>query len=81
MNEYNANIEYIEQAFSDAERKTDVEIALIYLEIPMKDTTSMFEKQFKRENINLKFNDINSLTVKMNPLEKLVFEYNIIKND
>ena len=79
LNEYNANIEYIEQAFSDAERKTDVEIALIYLEIPMKDTTSMFEKQFKRENINLKFNDINSLTVKMNPLEKLVFEYNIIK--
>lgn len=79
LNEYNSDIEYIEQAFTDAERKTNVEIALIYLEIPMADTTSMFEKEFKRENINLNFNDINSLTVKMNPLEKLVFEYNIIK--
>ena len=33
---YNADIEYIENAFTTAENKTDVEIALIYINIPKK---------------------------------------------
>lgn len=34
LDEYNAEVEFISNAFSDAERKTDVEIALIYISIP-----------------------------------------------
>lgn len=34
--QYQAEIEYIENAFSDAERKTDVEIAMVYVNIPYK---------------------------------------------
>lgn len=34
LDEYNADIEFISGAFSDAERKTDVEIAMIYISIP-----------------------------------------------
>jgi len=43
LDEYEAEIEYIENAFAVAERKTDVEIALVYVNIPdiaEKDVTS-----------------------------------------
>jgi len=43
LDEYGAEIEYIEKAFAGAERKTDVEIALVYIDIPdiaKKDITS-----------------------------------------
>ena len=35
LNKYNADIEYITDSFTDAERSTDVEIALIYVNIPI----------------------------------------------
>ena len=47
LNQYNADIKYIEHGFVDAERKTDVEIALIYINVPMQDKETMFEKEFK----------------------------------
>lgn len=34
LKKYNADIEYVQNAFSDAERKTDVEVAIIRVEIP-----------------------------------------------
>lgn len=37
LEEYNAEIEYISSAFSDAERSTDVDVALVYVSIPHKD--------------------------------------------
>jgi hypothetical protein len=36
LNQYNADIEYVNSAFSHAENKTDVEIALVYINIPQK---------------------------------------------
>lgn len=36
LNEYNATVEYVQNGFSYAERKTDVEIAIIKLDIPRK---------------------------------------------
>ena len=38
LNEYNAEIEYIKGGFLGAERKTDVEVALVYVSIPRKDS-------------------------------------------
>lgn len=37
LEEYNAEIEYISSAFSDAERSTDVDVALVYVSISHKD--------------------------------------------
>ena len=53
LKEYNATIQYEQNAFSEAERQTDVEVALIYIDIPMKNKETMFEREFKREHIEM----------------------------
>lgn len=50
LNQYNADIEYIDNAFQDAERKANVNVALITVDIPKSDLsndTSIFEKLAK----------------------------------
>lgn len=47
---YNAEIEFIENAFSDAERKTNVEIALVYINIPLKQYSFDIFKNLISEN-------------------------------
>lgn len=79
LNDYNADIEYIKNAFTDAERKTGVEIALIYINIPMKNDTTIFEREFKRDNPELKDTDFKSIMPEMNKLEALIFECDLIK--
>lgn len=79
LDKYNADIEFIQDAFTNAERKTDVEIALIYFNIEMQDKTSMFEKEFKKENPEISFEDIKTLVTKKSKIEQLVEECNIIK--
>jgi hypothetical protein len=49
LTEYNANITYIENAFYDAERKTDVKIALIKIHIPEAEKSSYIYEQLKQE--------------------------------
>ena len=51
LEEYNAEIEYIENAFSNAERKTDVEIALIKVYIPKKDFECNFLNELRQEEV------------------------------
>lgn len=78
LEKYNADIEFIKDGFIDAERKTEVEVAMIYLKIPMIKKESMFEREFKRDNPEIKFEEFNALTVKMNKLQQLVFEYEMV---
>lgn len=80
LNKYNATIKYKQEAFSDAERTTDVEIAMVYIDIPMKNKESLFEKKFKSDNRDLEFESFQGLVPKMNKLERLVFEYNMVIN-
>lgn len=81
LKEYSADIEYIQEAFTEAERKTDVEIAMIYLKIPMKNTETMFEREFKKDNVNINSDySFRSIIPQMNKLQQLVFEFNICKN-
>lgn len=82
LDTYNADIEYLEEAFmtDDTERKTNVKVALIYINIPMKNKESMFEKEFKRDFPQINFKEINSVTIKRNKLEQLVFEYDLVIN-
>lgn len=46
LEQFNADIEYISDAFSDAERRANVDVALVYLNIPYRndDERSIFEK-------------------------------------
>lgn len=80
LNKYKADIEFIENAFIDSERETEVEVALIYVKVPMADTMTMFEKEFNRNNPDIQFDSFNTLVPNMNKLEKLIFEYDLIKN-
>ena len=80
LNKYNADIEFVNNAFSESERETDVEIALIYINVPMDSSETIFEKNLKRENSDIFIDDIHSLMPKMNKLEQLIFEYEMIKN-
>lgn len=70
LREYNADIEYIENAFMDAERKTYVEVALIKIDIPQNDNDSIIldelrqEEQFREEETYNNYNIIDADFVK-----------------
>lgn len=51
LKKYNSDIEYVQNAFSDAERKTDVEVAIIRVEIPapFKDKSKIWEELEKND--------------------------------
>ncbi len=44
LQEYNADIEYVDNAFADAERKAEVDVALIYIDIPVRKASEDFVK-------------------------------------
>jgi hypothetical protein len=60
LEKYNANIEYIENAFLDAERKTNVEIALIYIDIPKIEYNSVILDELRQEETYKTNNQYNS---------------------
>lgn len=80
LEKYNATIEYVQDAFIDAERKTGVEVALIKISVPMKKSNTIFEDKLQRDKENFNVDNFNYIVPNMNPLEKLVFEYELIKN-
>ncbi len=49
LEQYNADIKYIKDAFVDSERKTNVEIALIRIDIPKIEYSSVILDELKRE--------------------------------
>lgn len=60
LEKYNAEIEYIENAFMDAERKTAVETALIFIDIPQLENNSIILDELKQEEQHTKTNDYYS---------------------
>lgn len=50
LNEYNAEITYMEHEFSDAERKTDVEIAVVKVLIPEKENVSVIYENIRQKH-------------------------------
>lgn len=60
LEDYNANIEYIQNAFVDAERKTPVEVALIRLNIEKENSYSVIIDELKREEYYTTENCYNS---------------------
>lgn len=92
LTEYNANIEYLQDSFIDAERKTDVEIALIKVQLPkvqresfifdgLKKAEEMKEEYTYTEDTQLAENDLYKSIVRQYELEvkagiNLIKEYN-----
>ena len=60
LEKYEADIEYIENAFSDAENTTDVEIALVYVDIPTKEIElDVFKNLVMGEEHKCNYEDYN----------------------
>ena len=51
LDEYRAEIEYVDNAFADAERTADVDVALIYINIPRKVVSEEVAKGFVKGDI------------------------------
>ena len=54
LEKYNAEIEFVQNAFSNAERKTDVEVAIIHVEIPapFKEKSQIWE-ELEQSNVEI----------------------------
>lgn len=63
LEKYNANVEYVQNAFSDAERKTDVETAIIFIDIPKIEYNSIIIDELKQEETHKANNSHNSTTL------------------
>ena len=78
LTDYNAQIEYIQNAFMDAERKTNVEVALIKINIENKNRESVIinhlkkEEQYRQQKIQ---NDNNSL-IDADFIKGIIQQYN-----
>lgn len=82
LNEYNASIEYIKEAFINAERKTDVEIALIKVIIPQKERHCDFvdklrQEQKQEELFDRTSKELTKFTNENDYIELAVEQYNI----
>lgn len=77
LEEYGAEVEYLENAFSNAERETDVEVALINIIIPKVLKSDLFENLRESKNINvedLKATKVTSREFLQNLIERYNFE-------
>lgn len=71
LNEYHADIEFVEDSFMDAEKKTDVEIALIYVNIPEKTIDLNILKNLALgENYETQYKEFNECQLAENDIIK-----------
>lgn len=80
LNELNAEIEYIPNAFKDAERPTDVEVALVYINIKRNIEDDLFAGcDDKTESVNPEVEQNYEVSTGKT-IEELVAEYNQVVN-
>jgi len=81
LKELNASIEYIKDAFVDAERKTKVEVALIYIKVEKNIEDDLFDKcTDKAKTVNVKIDDEEKSLASRNNVSFIVEEYNALLN-
>lgn len=76
LKELNANIEYIESSFENAERKTKVEIALIHIKIENKIEEDVFDKMKTSEEYKVEDEELKNVAMNDKILAK-VREYEL----
>ena len=79
LNEYDAQIEYIENAFYDAERKTNVEIALIKIILPVQEKESyIYNNNLRKAEEREEFQEQEQNFLAENDfLKSIVQQYNL----
>jgi len=81
LEELNADIEYIDNAFVDAERKTNVSVALIHIEKKDGFEDDLFsDSTDKAEGIHIELEDEKNEIASRNSVEFLVQKYNSVIN-
>lgn len=75
LEEYNADVEYLDGAFTDAERKTSVEVALIKMDIPEKENSIVLDHLKQNERIGESENWGKDLVVS-DFIKRIVQQYN-----
>lgn len=76
LDELNADIEFIKDAFIDAERKTSVEIALIKVTIPEAPKSSVILDSLRQEEIYTVNREDSGTIVEADFLKRIVAQYN-----
>nr|WP_255639673.1 DNA N-6-adenine-methyltransferase [Aquibacillus saliphilus] len=77
LDKYNATINYIDNGFMDAERKTNVQVALIYINIPKIDYSSVILDDLKQEEEQIKNKTYDSKDlIHSDFIEGIVQQYN-----
>lgn len=78
LEEYNASIEYISSGFSAAERKTDVETAIVYVDIPIQQYTfDVFDKLIASDDYESVHSEFNNTQLATNDIiSNVLRQYN-----
>ncbi len=76
LEELNAEIEYIEDAFLDAERKTPVEVALIYINVDREVETHLYEGMKKDEEMEIEGLEEKKEVATRDGIKNLVINFN-----
>lgn len=76
LEEYEAEITYMDGAFADAERKTGVEVALIKVNIPAKIRSSIILDGLKKDEVHRFTAEATKDVVQGDFLERIVEQYN-----
>ena len=78
LTEYNATIEYLQDTFTDAERKTSVEIALIKVKLPEVQRQSFILNELKQTTEQREYEETETTYLAENDLYKsIVNQYNM----
>ena len=76
LEKHGAQITYLENQFSHAERETDVEIAMVKIEIPRKQRDSLFFEALKKADKVEYDQDERSELMSSDPIQQLIDQYN-----
>lgn len=74
LEEYEAEVEFMENQFSNAERKTDVEIALIYIDIPKNYKDNLILDNLRNE-IEIRDIEENNTIITNDPMKAAILRY------
>lgn len=80
LSDLNAEIEFVEDAFTDAERKTNVEIAIIKIDIPPKEEKSRIYEHFKEAEMHTEHQHTPKDVISTNPIEAILAQYRVEVN-
>lgn len=77
LDEYEAKVKYVDNGFSRAERRTDVETAIVYVDIPKKQYDyDILSKLTTAEDFEDVYNDLNTQLVTNDVIDTILRHYN-----